>query len=81
MAKASDRDTDEDSGMGVRFWLMLAGIAVVCAIGAGVIFLIIGAAWYAWGFFGTLLVIGVVALLYGLWYDRRHPSARGRYGA
>jgi Kef-type K+ transport system membrane component KefB len=64
--------TDTDG----RFWLTLLGIAVAIGLGTAVLLLLIGAAWYAWGFIGTLVVIGAVAMIVGWLQDRRHPGSR-----
>jgi uncharacterized membrane protein len=57
--------------VGARFWFGLFGTLVVGAIIVSIIFLLIGAAFVSWGFLGTLLVIGLVALAAGWFVDRR----------
>jgi hypothetical protein len=57
--------------LGWKFWLWVIGISLAVGIGGLLLFLLIGAAWYRWGFFGALLFFGVVAIAYGYFYDRR----------
>ena len=62
--------------MGSRLWLGALGLAVGIALGAYLIFALIGWAWYAWGLFGMLLVLGA-ALLGAAWaFDRREARRR-----
>jgi hypothetical protein len=57
--------------LGWKFWLWVVGISLAIGIGGMILFLLIGAAWYSWGFFGALIVFCIIALLYGYFYDRR----------
>jgi hypothetical protein len=52
-----------DEPLGAKFWLGLVGACAGVAIAAGVIFVIFGAAWYAWGAVGAMIVVvGMVVL-------------------
>ena len=63
---------EDDGSLGGKFWLSVVGIALAIGIGGILLFSLIGAVWYAWGFVGALLFVLVVALGYGWIYDRRH---------
>ena len=60
-----------DDGLGRGFWLKFVGLLLLGAIAAILVFVLIADAWYRWGFFGGILVVG--ALLLGVAYisDRR----------
>jgi hypothetical protein len=49
-------------------------IGVIFAIGIGglIVFLIIGWAWYAWGFLGAFIFVAAVLVLISWIYDRSH---------
>ena len=69
------RDEEGEEGLGTRFWLKLfAGILAV-GIVLLIALLVFWRALYAWGFFGVLLFIAVVSLVFGWIYDRRHPRS------
>jgi hypothetical protein len=70
------RGDDDEDVLGGRLWLIVAGITIGSLIAAGLIFLLIGAAWARWGLVGCLVFISAVALLWGLWYDHRHPTEK-----
>ena len=57
--------------LGWKFWLWVIGVSLAVGIGGLLLFLLIGAAWYRWGFLGALILFGVIALAYGYFYDRR----------
>jgi hypothetical protein len=57
--------------LGFKFWAGLAGIVIAAGIACLILFLIITRAFYAWGAFGMLLVLGLVLLAIGWFYDRR----------
>ena len=65
---------DDGEGMGARFWLVLLGGVAAVGIGAFVVFLVIGAAWYAWGGVGVFALFALILLAFGVIYDRRHPK-------
>jgi hypothetical protein len=56
--------------------LTALALAAGIALGAYLIFALIGYAWYAWGLFGMLLVLGG-ALIGAAWlFDRREARQR-----
>jgi membrane protein implicated in regulation of membrane protease activity len=57
--------------LGGKFWLYLVGIALAIGIGGFLLFMLIGAAWYAWGPFMALVVFGALLILVGWIHDRR----------
>jgi Kef-type K+ transport system membrane component KefB len=68
---------DEGSDMGARFWLGVVGVTAALAIGGLVLFLLIGWAWYAWGFVGMFLFFSAIAL--GLaWLSDKRTERRYR---
>jgi predicted membrane protein len=60
--------------LGAGFWLKLAGIFIAGAIILFILTLLFLHAVYAWGLFGTLLVLAAIALFFGWLYDRRNPT-------
>ena len=52
---------------------MLATIVAI-GVGAGILFLVIGAALVTWGVLGALIVFGGIALLIALMSDRRRQA-------
>ena len=64
---------EREEGLGTRFYLKLAGglaaIGLVLLIGL----LVFWRALYAWGFFGAFLVLAVLLIIAGWFYDRRNP--------
>jgi len=67
----------DEKGLGARFWLWVVGLAIGGAIAVALLFLVIGWAWYAWGFLGAFLFFALVALAFGYFFDRRQASRRG----
>jgi len=63
-------------GLGAKFWLTLIGVAVGIGIAAGLILLLVGAVWYAWGLLGLLAAILVVFGGIGWIMDRRERHRR-----
>jgi hypothetical protein len=61
----------KEEGVGLKFWLWVAGITIAVGFGALVFFLLIGAAWEAWGAFGALIFFGAIMIAFGWFYDRR----------
>jgi Flp pilus assembly protein TadB len=50
--------------LGAGFWLKMIGVIFAIGIAGLVVFFIIGAAWYAWGFLGAFLfVVAVLAVI------------------
>jgi uncharacterized membrane protein HdeD (DUF308 family) len=69
---------ENDSELGGKFWLVIIGGAIACALGAGLVFFFIGTAWARWGFFGMFLVLSAILLAIGWFVDRREKR---RYGS
>jgi len=67
----------DDEGLGPRFWLAIAGSVLGIGIAILIGFLIVGYAFWAWGIFGTLVVLSALALLAAWLFDRRHARQRG----
>ena len=61
---------------GFKFWLKMAGLFVLGAIGLFVIAWIFLSVVYAWSFLGALLLLAVVALALGWRHDHKNPSGQ-----
>ncbi len=48
----------EDEGLGAKFWFGMIGLILAIGIGAILLFWLVSAAWYRWGFIGGLLFFG-----------------------
>ena len=59
---------------GWKFWLKVAGLFVLGAIGLFIVMWIFLTAIYAWGFFAAFLVLALVALTFGWLHDRRNAG-------
>jgi uncharacterized membrane protein len=57
--------------MGAKFWIGFMAAVVGLGIAALLIFLLIDAAWYRWGFLGGCLALAVVLLVIAWIMDRR----------
>jgi Na+/melibiose symporter-like transporter len=66
----------EDDGLGFRFWLSVVGICIAVGVGALLLFTLVGAAWYRWGFFGGIIFCGIVLLIVAWIYDRAQAKRR-----
>jgi hypothetical protein len=62
--------------LGFGFYVKGAAVIVGLGIAALIVFLLIGVAWAAWGFFGMLLGVSALLLLIGWIYDRRAAKER-----
>jgi ABC-type multidrug transport system permease subunit len=69
---------DEETGLGGRFWFMVALACVGSVVAAGLVFVLFGRAWERWGFFGAFLALGAVLMVFGWAYDRRDRKRRQR---
>lgn len=69
---------DNDMGGG-KFWLLIIGGAIGCAVVGVIGLLLIGAAWARWGFLGMFLLLSVILLGIGWIFDRREAKRRGSY--
>jgi hypothetical protein len=67
---------DDGTGLGARFWLKLFGLCIAGAIAVGVVFFVVGWAWYAWGLLGMFIFFGAVLLAFGYIVDKREERRR-----
>ena len=72
---------ENDGSMGAKFWLGFFGMILAGVVALALLFIIFGAAWYAWGFFGVLVFITVVGLVFGWAFDRREKKRRSEFAA
>ena len=61
----------KDDSLGAGFWLALAGGVLAVSIGAVVIVLLVGWAWYTWGLLAARVVIGGIGIGFAYIADRR----------
>jgi len=61
----------DDSGAG-KFFLWVIGVSLAIGVGGMILFLLIGAAWYAWGPFLALIVVGGFLTLAAWIWERTH---------
>ena len=60
--------------LGWGFWLKLMGLVLVVGLAIWLIMLLAGAAFYAWGAFGTMVFFIAVIVLIAYIYDRRQQA-------
>lgn len=65
-----------EEGLGAKFWFGMVGVILAIGVGSILLFLLVSAAWYRWGFIGGLLFFGALLLVVAAIYDRTH---RRRY--
>ena len=70
--------TDEDEGMGGRFWLAIAGICVGTVCAALIVLIIFGWFWSRWGLLGALIAFFLVLLGIGYLWDRHEKARKAR---
>jgi hypothetical protein len=58
--------------MGAKFWLGFIGVTIGLGVAGLVLWLLIDAAWYRWGFLGMFLFFSAVVLFIGWLIDRRN---------
>jgi hypothetical protein len=63
-----------DRPVGGRFWLGTAATIIGVGIAVGILFLIVGAALFAWGVLGAFVVFGGIALGIAWIYDKRRQA-------
>jgi len=71
-------DDNDEKGAGLRFWLTVLGLLVAAIIAGVIVFIVIGWAWYAWGFLAVMLLVGAALIGFGYVYDRREQNRRRR---
>jgi len=64
----------DDNDFGFKFWVKIAGLFVLGAIGLFVVMWIFLTAIYAWGFLAAFLALAVGALALGWLHDRRNAG-------
>jgi len=64
---------------GWKFWLKVAGLFVAGSIALFVVMWIFLSVVYAWSIGGALLLLAVVALIFGWIHDRRTHPGEGSY--
>jgi Mn2+/Fe2+ NRAMP family transporter len=62
--------------LGSHFWLKFAGVCIVGAIILLLFTVLLLKAAYAWGIFGALVAVAVIALALGWMHDRRERRLR-----
>src|SRR6266487_2252491 len=61
-----------EEGLGAKFWLGMVGVILAIGVGAILLFWLVSAAAYRWGFIGGLLFFGGILLVVAAIYDRTH---------
>jgi membrane protein implicated in regulation of membrane protease activity len=69
----------DENDMGGKFWLLIIGGAIACAVVGVIGLLLIGAAWARWGFLGMFLLLSLILLGIGWWSDRREQKRRSSF--
>ena len=67
--------------MGARFWVWLIAVTIGIGVAGLILFLLIDAAWYRWGFLGGFLIFAAILLLIGWIMDRRSQRRYDDYEA
>jgi 4-hydroxybenzoate polyprenyltransferase len=60
-----------EDGLGWKFWLWVIGVCLAVGLGGLLLFLLVGAAWYRWGFLGGMIFFGALLLLAAWIHDKR----------
>jgi hypothetical protein len=63
--------------LGFKFFAWLAGVIIAGGVVLLIVLLLFSRAVYAWGFLGAFLVLALILLAVGWFYDRREAR---RYG-
>jgi len=69
----------DENDLGGKFWLLIIGGAIACAVIGVIGLLLIGAAWARWGFLGMFLVLSLILLGIGWMSDRREQKRRSSF--
>lgn len=69
-----------DEGLGTKFWLSVVGVCLAVGIGGILLFILVSAAWYRWGFLGGMIFFGGLLLIAAWFYDRRQAKKYADYG-
>jgi Flp pilus assembly protein TadB len=75
-ATTDRRKSEAMEAPGLNFWLKLAGILVVGGIALFIFLILLMSAVYAWGVFGTFMLLALGLLLAGWIFDRRNARRR-----
>lgn len=65
-----------EEGLGAKFWFGMVGVILAIGLGSILLFFLVSAAAYRWGFIGGLIFFGALLLVVAAIYDRTH---RRRY--
>lgn len=65
-----------EEGLGAKFWFGMVGVVLAIGVGSILIFWLVSAAAYRWGFIGALLFFGAILVVVAAIYDR---TQRRRY--
>ncbi len=69
----------DENDLGGKFWLLIIGGAIACAVAGVIGLLLIGAAWARWGFLGMFLLLSLILLGIGWMVDRREQKRRSSF--
>ena len=69
-------EQEDDSGLGWKFWIGIVGVALAVGLAGLILFAFFGWAWYHWGFLGTFLLFGGIAIGLAYLHDRREAKRR-----
>jgi|SRR5215212_5178315 hypothetical protein len=67
---------DVEEGLGAKFWFGMVGVVLAIGVGILLLFWLVSAAWYRWGFIGGMLFFGALLVAFAAIYDRKQ---RRRY--
>ena len=65
-----------EEGLRAKFWFGMVGVILAIGLGSILLFFLVSAAAYRWGFIGGLIFFGGLLLVVAAIYDRTH---RRRY--
>lgn len=73
---AAEASVSAMEDLGARFWLSFAGVMIGGAIALFIVLMLFTRAIFAWGIFGTFVVVALLALVAGWIFDRRQARHR-----